>query len=179
MQKEKFLTVMAILDEETQAVLLEIQDEFNRLYGEDIFTTRQYEGDEVITPLPFHISLGSYAPEEKDNVIFRMKRVAKETAPFPVTLNGYGHFGEKIRFAAPQRDENLLSLRKHFDSDYAGSFPEWVPHITVYIHGEPTKLELPPHLLAKLETIKNPQIVGLELGEFFPGKKIIRVLFEK
>lgn len=179
MQKEKFITVMAILDEDTQAVLHEIQDEFNRLYGEDIFTTKQYEGDELITPLPFHISLGSYAPEEKDNIISRMKRVAKETAPFPVKLNGYNHFGEKIRFVAPQKDEKLLSLRKLFDADYAGSFPEWVPHITVYIHEEPSKLELPPHLLTKLETIKNPQIVGLELGEFFPEKKIIRVIFEK
>lgn len=179
MQKEKFLTVMAILDEDTQTVLHEIQDEFNRLYGNDIFTTKQYEGDEVITPLPFHISLGSYAPEERDTIISRMKRVARETTRFPVTLSGYGHFGEKIRFVAPQKDEKLLSLRKLFDSDYAGSFPEWIPHITVYMHGEPTKLELPAHLLAKLETIKNPQIVGIELGEFFPGKKIIRVILEK
>ena len=59
MQKEKFITVMAIFDENTQAVLESIQKDLEQQYGEDTKTKG----------IPFHITLGSYAVEETEKIV--------------------------------------------------------------------------------------------------------------
>ena len=52
-----------------------------------------------------------------------------------------------------------------------------MPHATIYHHSEPVESELSDVVKEKLDTLTNAQIVGIELGEFFPPKKIVRVLF--
>lgn len=54
-----------------------------------------------------------------------------------------------------------------------------MPHVTIYRHCEPMEIELSKKLTEKIEQLKGARIVGIELGEFFPPKKIVRVLFEQ
>jgi len=53
-----------------------------------------------------------------------------------------------------------------------------MPHATVYRHREPIEIELSDVIKEKLNTLTNAQIVGIELGEFFPAKKIMQALFQ-
>ena len=167
MQKEKFITVMAIFDEDTQNCLQSIGEDFEKLYGVDTKTKG----------IPFHITLGSYAVEETDEITTRIIDTAKRTKEFKVKFSGLKHFGNVLRYIMPEMNEELMNLHLCFESDYANGFHGWKPHVTVYRHSEPKKIELPKQITDKIEKIKNARIVGIELGEFFPPKQIIRVFF--
>ena len=167
MKKEKFITVMALLDDSTQQLLQQLQNELEERYGTDTKTK----------DIPYHITLGSYPVEQTDEIVSRIIAVAERSESFPVKLNGLGHFGNMVRYVSPEIDEVLRELHMYFDSDYANGYSDWVPHVTVYRHSEPTEIELSEQIIEKLERLQNASIVGIELGEFFPAKKIIRVLF--
>ena len=169
MQKEKFITVMAIFDENTQKLLQSIQDELNEQYG---FGT-QTKG------IPFHITLGSYAVEETQAITSRIINVASKTKGFDVRFIGLNHFGNVVRYIEPEISEELIALHRHFDSDYANGFDGWMPHATVYRHSEAKEIELSKQIVDKVGKLVNTKIVGIELGEFFPPKKIIRVMFDQ
>lgn len=168
MKKDKFITVMAIFDGETQKKFEELNALMKQKYGEDGKT----QG------IPYHISLGSYAPGDTEMIVERIKQVAGETKGFPVIFEGLQHFGNVVRWMKPRMSEELMNLHLHFDSDYANGYPEWAAHATVFIHKEPTELELTEAMQEKLEALKEARIVGIELGEFFPAKFIVRELFE-
>ncbi len=167
MQKEKFITVMAIFDDDTQKILQSIQEDMEQQYGMDTKT----QG------IPFHITLGSYAVEETDEIVSRIVNVASMTRSFDVKFSGLKHFGNVVRYIKPEISEELMKLRKYFDSDYANGFDGWKPHATVYRHSEPKEIELSKQIVDNLEKLTDAKIIGIELGEFFPPKKIIRVLF--
>lgn len=80
-----------------------------------------------------------------------------------------------VRFIKPEINEELLNLHNYFDSDYANGFSGWKPHITIYRHSEPMEIEISKTITDKLETLNNAKIIGIELGEFFPPKKIIHI----
>ena len=168
MKKDKFITVMAIFDGKTQKKFEELNGLMKEKFGADGKTK----------DIPYHISLGSYAPEEKEQIVERIKQVAREIKSFPVIFEGLQHFGNVVRFMKPRMSEELMNLHLHFDNDYANGYPEWAAHATVFIHKEPTELELTDALQEKLEALKEARIVGIELGEFFPAKFIVRELFE-
>lgn len=168
MKREKFITVMAILDDDTQVMLRNIQKDFERLYGLDMKTK----------DIPFHITLGSYAVEETSEIVARIQKVAEQTEKVYVEFNGIKHFGNVVRYIEPEISEELLNLHMHFDSDYANGYSEWMPHITLYRHSEPSELKVPEEIIQKMEKVTHASIVGIELGEFFPMKKISRVLFD-
>ena len=169
MQKEKFITVMAVLDDDTQELLHSIQLDLEQQYGTDTKTK----------DIPFHITLGSYAVEDTEEIVARIKEVAKNTRCLDIKFSDLDHFGNMVRFLSPEISNELLDLHQHFDSDYANGYPGWIPHATVYRHSEPREIELSKQIADKIEAVKNAKIVGIELGEFFPPKKIIRVLFEQ
>ena len=158
MQQKKFITVMAILDEETQRRIQVIRDRFSAAYGEDAYTP----------PVPFHITLGSYPVEDTEEIVRRIHAVAGSTPAFPVRFSGSGHFGHVVRVLTPEIDDRLLRLHNHFDADYANGYPGWAPHVTVYRHPAPMQAEWPEY-----EPF-DAKIVGIELGEFFPAKFITR-----
>lgn len=167
MQKEKFITVMAIFDEDTQKRLQSLGEDFEKQHGTDIKTKG----------IPFHITLGSYAVEETDEIVARITDVANSTKSFEVKFIGLKHFGNVVRYVVPEVSEELKNLHLHFDSDYANGFNGWKPHVTVYRHSEPKEIELSKQIMDKLDEIEKARIVGIELGEFFPPKQIVRVLF--
>lgn len=168
MQKEKFITVMALFDDKTQELLQSIQKDLEEQYGADTKTP----------DIPYHITLGSYAVEDTEEIVSRITRVAELTESFDVEFGGLNHFGNMVRFIDPVMSDKLLQLHSHFDSDYANGYDGWMPHVTVYRHCEPMEIEPSEKITKKLEQLKAARIVGIELGEFFPPKKIIRALFE-
>ena len=168
MKKEKFITVMAIFDNDTQRLLKDIQDELEQQCGEDTKTKG----------IPFHISLGSYAIEETDEIVSRIINVANEKNSFDVKFTGFNHFGNIVRYLEPEISDELIDLHMHFDSDYANGFNDWMPHATIYRHSEPVEIELSRSIINKVDKLRNAKIVGIELGEFFPPKQIVRALFD-
>ena len=169
MKKDKFITVMAIFDDDTQELMRNIQRDFESLYGIDTKTAG----------IPFHITLGSYAVEEADKIVSRIANVANQTERFNIKFIGLKHFGNLVRYIEPEISADLIKLHEHFDSDYANGYDGWMPHVTVYRHNEPKEIELTKKIGDKLEKLTNSTIIGIELGEFFPAKRIVRVLFDK
>ncbi len=169
MKKDKFITVMAIFDDNMQDKMQEIAMDFERQYGFDKKTK----------DIPYHITLGSYAVEETDEIVSRIEDVAGKTKTFTVKFAGLNHIGNAVRYMEPEMCEELLDLHSYFDSDYANGYEDWLPHATLYIHNEPEKINLPQEILDKVNQLTDAKIVGIELGEFFPAKKIVRVLFRE
>ena len=169
MRKDKFITVMAVLDDQTQEIMESIARDMLKKYGPDLKTKG----------IPYHISLGSYVPEDTEMIVERIKQVAKEKRLFEIKILGMNHFNNKVIFLEPELSEDLLNLHMHFDSDYANGFPGWMPHATLYIHEEPSEIEISEELQAKIESVKMAKVVGIELGEFFPAKFIVREMFEE
>ena len=169
MQKEKFITVMAVLDDDTQRLLTRLQDDMERQYGEDTKTKG----------IPFHITLGSYPVESTDEIVARIEAVAGKSSSVDIRLLGLNHFGNVVRFVEPEINEELAALHSHFDSDYANGFDGWMPHITVYRHNEPKEIQLTEAILHQVENLTSATITGIELSEFFPPEKIVWVSFRE
>lgn len=168
MKKEKFITVMAILDSESQKKFQEMNEAILQEYGEDGKT----QG------IPYHISLGSYAVEDTEEIVERMKQVCKKTKGFDIEFEGLELLNKRVYFMKPKMNDELMDLHLHFDSDYANGFPEWLAHATVFISKEDTEFKLCWNILSNMQKLRKARIVGIELGEFFPARFIVRELFE-
>lgn len=166
MSDRKFLTVMAVFDGETQSKLYKIQ---NYLI-ENISNGTQTMG------IPFHLTLGSYSADQLKNVTEKIKSVAQTTYGFEIKFLGYGKFGNKVFFLEPHIPQELLDLRKHFESDYANGF-EWVPHATLFC-GEDYEILKAEQIAPKLDFPISARIIGIELGEFFPAEKKFSIDFK-
>ena len=132
---------MALLDDSTQQLLQQLQNELEERYGTDTKTK----------DIPYHITLGSYPVEQTDEIVSRIIAVAERSESFPVKLKGLGHFGNMVRYVSPEIDEVLRELHMYFDSDYANGYSDWVPHVTVYRHSEPAEIELSEQIVEKLD----------------------------
>lgn len=166
MNNKKFLTVMAVFDDKTQQTLAQIQSDIIGQVGEGTQTMG----------IPFHLTLGSYPVEMQSEIVDRIKSVASDCKRFEVMLSGYSTFGDRVLFLEPNIPQELFDLRKCFEYDFANGF-EWVPHATLFCGGE-TEVQKAKSLLPELSESIRTKIVGIELGEFFPPKKIIRIDFE-
>ena len=165
MSEKKFLTVMAVFDDETQERLAKIQSNIIKNVGDGTQTMG----------IPFHLTLGSYPTEAQDDVVAQIQNVASGKKPFEVLLVGYNTFSDKVLFLEPTKPQELLVLRKSFECDYANGFA-WVPHATLFCGECDEVIKAKTYLPELFEPIR-AKIVGIELGEFFPPKKIIRIDF--
>ena len=165
MSEKKFLTVMAVFDDDTQERLARIQSTIIKNVSEGTQTMG----------IPFHLTLGSYPTEAQDEVVAQIEKVALSARPFDVLLVGYNTFSDKVIFLEPTKPQELLALRKSFECDYANGF-EWVPHATLFC-GECDEVIKAKTFLPELFEPIRAKIVGIELGEFFPPRKKIRIDF--
>ena len=159
------MTVMAVLDDETQKSLAETQ----AMLIEKVGDVTQTMG------IPFHLTLGSYPTDAEAEVCERIRHVASAFKSFEISLKKYGSFGDRVLFLEPNIPKELLCLRKNFECDYANGF-EWVPHATLFC-GAGDELERARDILPEIKEPIKARIVGIELGEFFPPRKIIRIDF--
>lgn len=156
---------MAVFDDDTQERLARIQSTIIRNVGNGTQTMG----------IPFHLTLGSYPTEAQDEVVAKIEKVALSARPFNVFLVGYNTFSDKVLFLEPTKPQELLDLRKSFECDYANGF-EWLPHATLFCGECDEVIKAKTYLPELFEPIR-AKIVGIELGEFFPPTKIIRINF--
>lgn len=164
---EKFLTVYAILDEAAQQTMLGYR---RALEAEGIIGTQTND-------IPYHISIGSYPVGDEFMLRARMAAVCGQTEPFAVRLGNLGDFGNHVLFAQPEHSDEILRLRGAFDNDYPNSFP-YCPHCTVL-------QDTQEHVLRAKALLENrfapftATVTGLELGEFFPTRRLLYEPFAK
>ena len=166
MSDNKFLTVMAVFDDKTQKLLGGIQQSIIEKAGEGTQTMG----------IPFHITLGSYPVCDEQIVVDKIRAVCAKASAFPIKFRGFNSFGDAVLFLDPEIPDALKGLRKEFECDYANGF-EWVPHATLFCGGEEQVRAARAHA-PRLTLPIDASIVGIELGEFFPAKKIIRINFD-
>ncbi|MDE6241989.1 MAG: 2'-5' RNA ligase family protein [Anaeroplasmataceae bacterium] len=156
MKKEKFLTIYAVLDDESQKELTYLQNEILKIFPNGTQTMG----------IPFHISLGSFPVEQKDALLEKMNQIQKISEPSAIELIGLDHFNHQVIFVKPRLTKELELLHKAFEGNYSDGFP-WEPHITLYCGKEEEGVKILEQFQLSLE---KSFIIGLELGEFFPTK---------
>ena len=162
MSDNKFLTVMAVFDDKTQKLLGGIRQSIIEKAGEGTQTMG----------IPFHITLGSYPVSDADELVDKIARVCEVVHAFPIRLKGFGSFGDAVLYLAPDVTSSLLALRREFECDYANGF-EWVPHATVFC-GSEEQVRTARNSLPALDFPIDAHVVAIELGEFFPPRKMAR-----
>ena len=161
MKKEKFLTVFAVFDNETQIKLKHLQDEIFKL---------GYKGSQTMG-IPFHITLGSFPLECESELINRIKETCSKNTQFDITLDKINNFGNAVLFAEPVINESLLNLHNIFNNNYADGLP-YHPHATIFCGTEEEFMNA-KDLLSKIFQPIHAKIVGIQMGEFFPTRMII------
>ncbi|MDE5856003.1 MAG: 2'-5' RNA ligase family protein, partial [Anaeroplasmataceae bacterium] len=121
MKQDKFLTIYAVLDEETQRNLTALQNEI----------LKKYPNGTQTMGIPFHISLGSFPLDMKEELLKRMTQIQKISKPSSIELAELSHFNHQVIFISPIITEELQLLHKSFEGNFADGFP-WHPHVTLY-----------------------------------------------
>ena len=79
MEKKKFLTVMAVLDDATQRWMNDVQG---------IIMEKVGHGTQTMG-IPFHITLGSYATDELESIIEKIRAVSESSEPNRIRLHSH------------------------------------------------------------------------------------------
>ena len=157
----KFLALMADLDENTQKVM------------SGWYKTLQEAGFKgVQTPdLPYHITMAILPLDREEEAVERMRKVASEFEAFPVHLSHMGMFaGGTVLFAAPERDAALKALHEALEFDVPQPHP-WTPHATILID-DPQTVQAALPLVVKSFTPLLGKVTRLNLWEFLPKREI-------
>ncbi len=157
---EQFITLMADLDDEAQALL----SGWYHSLREAGFVGIQTPG------LPFHISLSTFPPEQEKEANEIAGKIAASFAPVPVHISHIGMFaGGKILFAAPEKDAELTALQEACQSS-APQYP-WTPHTTILID-EPETIHAALPVFVKSFVPFTARITRLHLCAFWPTREI-------
>lgn len=162
---EQFLTLMADLDDESQACMRAWSEQLKK---EGFFGTQ--------TPgLPFHISLAAFSLDKEKEVICEMHRLAKEFSAIPVHISHIGMFaGGRVLFAAPDmKPAQLLRLREAIRVETSEKYP-WTPHATIMIDEAEIIVKAVPHLLKVFHPFMG-KVTRLHLCAFWPTREILSV----
>ncbi len=158
---EQFLTLMADLDDETQARM----SGWYHSLQEAGFTGVQTPG------LPYHISLSTFSPDQEKEAAEIARKAAAEYAPVPVHLSHIGLFaGGEVLFAAPEKDAELAALQEACRSGAPQPYP-WTPHATVLIDEPETVLAAMPVFVRAFVPF-TARITRLHLCAFWPTREI-------
>ena len=147
---EQFLTLMADLDEDSQAIL--------SAWYKDL-SNAGFRGNQ--TPnLPFHISMATFPLEKEQDAIELAEKVAGEFKPFPVHISHIGIFAPgKVLFGGPERNAELELLHNACEKASDPQRP-WTPHVTVLIDEPATVCNALPELLRQYRTIRRAHLAG-------------------
>lgn len=161
MKQDKFLTIFAVFDDDTQQKLKALQDKVLSL---------GYDGTQTMG-IPFHITLGSFKVEDELELIARIKDVCSKHCAFEINLNKVNHFNNRVLFIEPEENIKLRCLHDLFDGNYADGLP-WHAHATIFCGSEQQVIEAKQCLNDIFSPI-TAKIVGIQMGEFFPTRMII------
>ena len=161
MSKDKFLTVFAVFDNDTQNQL--------KLFQKQLFENG-IQGTQIMG-IPFHISLGSFNPEKENFLKKQILNVSNKFKSFDIDLKEMGSFGNKVLFIQPTVNESLIKLHELFNDNYADGFP-WHAHTTILCDEDANVIKARSLLEKEFKPIP-ARIIGLQMGEFFPARMII------
>lgn len=167
MEQKKFLTVMAVLDEETQLLMHGLQQ---RIITSGMLGTQTMN-------IPFHITLGSYPPECEKALVSRIAEISADTKEITLSFPRLHTFGHTVLFAEPAENSDLNHLHLFFDSNYGNGFP-WVPHATLFC-GQNDEVIKAFSLIEKQFQAFQAKITAIELGRFFPAEFVCRYDLKK
>ena len=163
MKQKQFLTVMAVLDDDTQKTMDGLQKRIIALGAPGTQTMG----------IPFHISLGSFPVEKEHEVLRAMRETSGKTTVFSVMLTGLDTFSDRVLFLRPEMNYQLAALHQPFDCAFADGYP-WTPHATLFC-GETEEVR---RAKKEIEGMRLPifsRVTALELGRFFPAQFISRM----
>lgn len=162
---EQFLTLMAVLDDESQKTMTRWYDEL-RAAG--------FKGKQ--TPdIPYHISLGSFSLEKESEVVQEMKKLACEFEPIPVYISHIGIFsGGEVLFGAPDiKSTDILSLHEAIHTETIDRFA-WTPHVTLLMD-EPKTVQNALGVFVEPFQPFCGRITRLQLCAFWPTREIAEI----
>ncbi len=162
---EPFLTVYAVLDEETQRVM---RGHSQALEAAGLAGTQSKE-------IPYHISLGSYPTPMLEELLPRMEKICAATAPFPVEFHRLGSFGDHVLFFQPETSREILRLRQAFSNDYPVVHPYYA-HCTL-LQDEPERVRQAREIMAGRLSPIHATVTGIEIGRFFPAERLRTIPF--
>ena len=159
---EQFLTLMADLDEASQARM----SGWYRMLREAGFTGTQTPG------LPYHISLAAFPLDQEKTAAAMARKTAAEFAPVPVHISHIGMFaGGRILFGGPEKDAGLAALREECKPVTPEKHP-WTPHVTILID-EPEIIHAALPVFVKSFVPFVGTITRLHLCAFWPTREIL------
>ena len=161
---EQFLTLMADLDEDSQAVMSAWYSSLNHA---------GFRGTQ--TPnLPFHISMTTFPLEKEQEAVELVQRVAGDFSPFSVHISHIGIFAPgKVLFGAPERNAELDLLHNACETNPDPQHP-WTPHVTLLIDEPATICEALPLVLKSFHPFVG-HITRLHLCAFWPTREILSI----
>lgn len=161
---EQFLTLMADLDDDTQARMSGWYD----ILKEEGFIGKQTPG------LPFHISLATFPLDKEQEAVEIMQKVAEKFSAVSVSISHIGIFaGGNVLFAAPELNAKLVSLHDACDM-YPGPQYPWTPHATILIDEPDTVCAALPVFVKSFCPFEG-EITRLHLCAFWPTREVASV----
>lgn len=162
MPRDVFLTVMAVLDDDVQALMGKWQ---KRILSSGLAGTQTMG-------ISFHITLGSFPADAEEELVPRIRAVSLHASPIPLNFSRLNSFHDRVLFAEPEPSEELKQLHLDFDNNFGNGFP-WVPHATLFC-GETEEVKKAFHILEGQFHPFQARVTAIELGKFFPAKFICR-----
>ncbi len=161
---EEFLTLMADLDDDSQAILSGWYNSLNHA---------GFRGTQ--TPnLPFHISMATFPLEKEQEAVKLAQKIAGEFSPIPVHISHIGIFAPgKVLFGGPERNSELDSLHNACETNPNSQRP-WTPHVTMLID-EPTTICQALPLFIKSFHPFDGWLTRLHLCAFWPTREILSI----
>ena len=130
------------------------------------FTGKQTKG------IPYHITLGTFEPEDEARVIRRAQEAARVTGAFTLRLAYIGLFGLNVLFVAPAVRQELLNLAQAVvpGGGTADEYP-WVAHTTLLMD-EPEAIRRAVPIAAEAFVPFRARVVSVGVYEYFPERII-------
>ena len=165
---EQFLTVMADLDDDSQAIMSTWYNSLNH---------SGFKGTQ--TPnLPFHISMASFPSEKEQYAVELTKKAAGDFSPIPVHISHIGIFAPgKVLFGGLERNTKLDLLHNACEANSDSQRP-WTPHVTMLIDEPETICKALPLFLQSFHPFVG-LVTRLHLCAFWPTREILSIELNK
>ena len=159
---EKKIYLIAELDEASNKKLAGIYD---RLFSIGLI-------GEQTKGIPYHFTLGSFAPECQKQVFEHTQEICSKTKAFEINLGHIGLFGLKVLFIAPSINIELLKLYGDLTPDKSiNGVHNWVAHATMLIDS-PVNIKTAIPIVSEEFTPFTATVARVSMLEFPPVKII-------
>ncbi|MGI6005726.1 MAG: 2'-5' RNA ligase family protein [Christensenellales bacterium] len=160
---ENRLCVLAEFDRTTQLKLRELQQRLRE---------SGFKGTQNTRDVPYHMTLGLYAPGRERELHARMNEACDGLAVFDVVLNHLGLFGLEVLFMAPAPSRELLRLRERFDLNCVEDAHIWTPHVTLLMESSKEHVLGALPVAAEHFSVIHARVERISLFRFWPAQRL-------